>query len=93
METGTDFFFLDSEITADSDHSPQIKRYLLFRRKAMTNLDSMFKSRAITLLTNVHIVKAMFFPVIKYGCEGWIIRLSAEELRLFNYGAEESESL
>ena len=59
----------------------------------MTNPDSILKNGDVTLLTNVHIVKAMVFPVIKYGFEGWIIRLSAEELRLLNYGAEESESL
>ena len=71
LETVTDFIFLDFKITADGDCSPKIKRYLLFGRKAMTNLDSMFKSRDITLLTKVHIVKAMVFPVIKYGCESW----------------------
>ena len=74
LETVTDFIFLDFKITADGDCSPKIKRYLLFGRKAMTNLDSMFKSRDITLLTKVHIVKAMVFPVIKYGCESWTIK-------------------
>ena len=74
VETVTDFIFLDSKITADSDCSPKTKRYLLFGRKAMTNLDSMFKSRDIPLLTKVHIVKATFFPVIKYGCESWTIK-------------------
>ena len=71
VETVTDFIFLDSKITADSDCSPKTKRYLLFERKAMTNLDSMLKSRDITLLTKVHIVNAMFFPVSKSGCESW----------------------
>ena len=74
LEGVTDFIFLDFKITADGDCSPKIKRYLLFGRKAMTNLDSMFKSRDITLLTKVHIVKAMVFPVIKYGCESWTIK-------------------
>ena len=74
VETVTDFIFLDPKITTDSDCSPKTKRYLLFGRKAMTNLDSMFKSRDITLLTKVHIVKAMVFPVIKYGCESWTIK-------------------
>ena len=74
LETVTDFIFLDFKITADGDCSPKIKRYLLFGRKAMTNLDSMFKSRDITLLTKVHIVKAMVFPVVTYRCERWTIK-------------------
>ena len=65
------FYFLGSKITADGDYSHEIKRYLLLGRKAMTNLDSIFKSRNITLLTKVHLVKAMVFPVIIYGCESW----------------------
>ena len=74
METVTDFIFLGSKITADGDCSHKIKRYLLLGRKAMTNLDSMFKSRDITLLIKVHLVKAMVFPVVMYGCESWTIK-------------------
>ena len=74
VEAVTDFLFLGSKITADSDCSHEIKRCLLLGRKAMTNLDSILKSRDITLLTNVHIVKAMVFPVIMYGCESWTIK-------------------
>ena len=74
METVTDFIFLGSKITADGDCSHKIKRCLLLGRKAMTNLDSMFKSRDITLLTKVHLVKAMVFPVVMYGCESWTIK-------------------
>ena len=73
METVTDFLFLDSKITADSDCSHEIKRCLLLGRKAIINLDSVLKSRDITLLTKVHIVKAMVFPVVMYGCERWTI--------------------
>ena len=69
METVTDFIFLGFRITADSDCSHEIKRCLLFGRKAMTNLDNILKSRDITLLTKVHLVKAMVFPVVMYGCE------------------------
>ena len=69
METVTDFIFLGSQITVDGDCSHEIKRHLLLGRKAMTNLDSVLKSRDITLLTKVHIVKAMVFPVVIYGCE------------------------
>ena len=69
METVTDFIFLGSQITVDGDCSHEIKRHLLLGRKAMTNLDSVLKSRDITLLTKVHIVKAMVFPVVMYGCE------------------------
>ena len=71
METLTDFYFLGSEITADGDYSHEIKRHLLLGRKAMTNLDSILKSRDITLLTKVRLVKAMVFPVVMYGCESW----------------------
>ena len=70
----TDFIFLCSRITADGDCSQEIKRYLLFGRKAMTNLDSVLKSRDITLPTKVHLVKAMVFPVVMYGCESWTIK-------------------
>ena len=74
METVTDFIFLHSKITADGDCSHEIKKRLLFGRKAMTKLDSMLKSRDITSPTNVHLVKAMVFPVIVYGCESWSIK-------------------
>ena len=74
METGTDFIFLGSQITANGDCSHKIKRRLLLGRKAMTNLDSILKSRDITLLTKVHIVKTMVFPVVMYGCESWTIK-------------------
>ena len=74
METVRDFIFLGSKITADGDCSHEIKRCLLLGRKTMTNLDSIFKSRNITLLTNVCLVKAMVFPVVMYGCECWTIK-------------------
>ena len=76
METVTDFIFLGSKITADGDRSHKIQRHLLFGRKAMTNLDSILKSRDITLSTKVHTVKAMVFPVVMYGCESWTIKKS-----------------
>ena len=71
METVTGFIFLGCRVTADGDCSHEIKTYLVLGRKAMTNLDSILKSRDITLLTNVHLVKAMVFPVVTYGCESW----------------------
>ena len=74
FETVRDFIFLDSKSTADNDCGHEIKRPLLFRRKAMTNLDSILKSRDITLQSKVHIVKAMVFPVVMYGCERWTIK-------------------
>ena len=74
METMADFTILDAKITADGDCSHEIKRLLLFGRKAMTNLDSILKSRDITLPTTVCIVKAMVFPVVMYGCESWTIK-------------------
>ena len=74
METVADFIFLGSKITADGDCSHEIKRYLLLGRKVMTNLDSTFKSRDITLPTKVHRVKAMVFPVVMYGCESWTVK-------------------
>ena len=74
VETVTDFIFWGSKITADGDCSHEIKRCLLLGRKVMTNLDSMLKSRAITLPTKVHLVKAMVFPVVMYGCESWTIK-------------------
>ena len=73
VETVTDLIFLDSKITADGDCSHEIKRHLILGRKDMTNLDSMLKSRNITLLTKVGLVKAIVFPVVMYGCEGWTI--------------------
>ena len=81
METVTDFIFLGSKINVDSDYSHKIKRCLLLERKAMTNLDSILKSRDITLLTKVHIVKVMVFPVVMYGCESWTIK-KAEHQRI-----------
>ena len=81
----TDFIFLDSKITANGDCSHEIKRRLLLGRKVMTNLDSIFKSRDITLLTKVRLAKAMGFPVVMYGCESWTIRkLSTEDWILLN---------
>ena len=74
VETVADFIFLGSKITADGDCSHEIKRHLLLGRKVMTNLDSIFKSRDITLPTKVHLVKAMVFPVVMYGCESWTIK-------------------
>ena len=74
METVTDFIFLGSKIMADGDCSHVIKRHLLLGRKSMTNIDSILKSRHITLPTKVHLVKAMVFSVVMYGCEGWIIK-------------------
>ena len=73
-ETVRDFIFLDSKITADGDCSHEIKRCLLLGRKAMTNLDSILKSRNITLPAKVHLVKAMVFPVVMYGCESWTVK-------------------
>ena len=81
VETVTDFIFLGSKITADGDYSHEIKRRLLPGRKAMTNLDSILKSRDITLLTKVHLVKAMVFPVVMYGYEHWTIK-KAEHQRI-----------
>ena len=90
LETETEFIFLFSKITVDVDCSHEIKRRLLLGRKAMTNLDSILKSRDITLPTKVHLVKAMIFPVVVYGCEiGIIKKLSTEELMLLNCGVGE----
>ena len=86
METVAGFIFLGSKITADGDCSHEIKRHLLLGRKAMTNLDSILKSRDITLLTKIHLVQAMVFPVVMYGCESWTVkttecqRIDASEL-------------
>ena len=81
MEIVTDFLFLDSKTTADGDCSHEIKRHLLHGGKAMTNLDSISKSRDITLPTKVHLVKAMVFPAVMYGCESWTI-MKAEHQRI-----------
>ena len=78
METVTDFIFLGSKITADDDCSHEIKRHLLLGRKAMTNLDSILKSRDIALLKKVHVVKATVYPVAMYGCESWTIKKSKQ---------------
>ena len=80
---------MGSKITADGDCSHEIKRRLLLGRKAMTNLDSILKSRDSTFLTKVRLVKAMVFPVVMYGCESWTIKLSSEELMLLNCGVGE----
>ena len=90
METVTDFIFWDSKITADCDCSHEIKRHLLLGRKAMTHLDTVLKSRDITFLTKVCIVKAVVFPVVMYKCERWTVK-KAEHQRIdtFNFGAGE----
>ena len=89
-ETVADFIFWGSKITADVDCSHEIKRRLLLGRKVMTNLDSLLKSRDIILPAKVHLVKAMVFPVVMYGCESWTVKkASAEELMLLNCGVGE----
>ena len=89
METVRDFILGGSKITADGDCSHEIRRCLLFGRKVMTNLDSMLKNRDIALLAKVHLVKAMVFPVVMYGCESWTLKkLSAEELMFLNCDVE-----
>ena len=88
VETVSDFIFLGSNITADDDCSHEIKRCLLLGRKVMTNLDSILKSRDITLPTKVRLVKAMVFPVVMYGCESWTIK-NAKELMLLKCGVGE----
>jgi len=90
-ETVTDFILGGSKITADGNDSPEIKRCLLLGRKAMTNLDSILKSRDITLPINVYLVKAMVFPVVMYGCESWTIKIADnEELMLLNLVLEKT---
>ena len=90
VEAVTDFLFLGSQITADYDYSHETERCLLLGRKTMTNLDSILKSRDITLPIKVCLVKAMVFPEVVYRCESWIIRkLSTEELMLLNYSVGE----
>ena len=84
------FIFFGSKTTADGECSHEIKRHMLLGRKAMTNLDSILKSRDIILPKKVHLVKAMVFPVVMYGCESWTIKLSAEELMLLNCGVGEN---
>ena len=93
METVTDFIFLGSKITVNGDCSCEIKRHVLLGRKAMTNLDGVIKSRDITLLTKVCLVKAMVFPVVMYGCESWTVKKAAKELMLSYCGAGEDSSL
>ena len=87
METVRDFILGGSKITADGDCSHEIKRHLLFRRKAMTNLDNILKSRNIALSTKVHLIKAMVFPVVMYGCESWAIK-KAEYQRIDAFGED-----
>ena len=89
-ETVADFILGGSKVTADGDCSHEIKRRLLLGRKVMTNLESILKSRDIILPTQVHLVKAMVFPVVMHGCESWTLgKLSAEELMLLNHGIGE----
>ena len=89
MKAARDFIFLGSKITADDNCSHEIKRCLLHGRIGMTNLDSILKSRDITLATKVHGVKAIVFPVVMYGCESWTVKLSAKELILLNCDVRE----
>ena len=89
VKTVSDFIFLGSKITVDGDCSHEIKRHILLGRKVMTNLDSILKSRDITPSTKVHLVKAMVFPMVMYGCESWTRKLSTEELMLLNCGVGE----
>ena len=90
VETVTDFLFLGSEITEDGDCSQEIRRRLLLGRKAVTNLDSVLKSKGITWSTEARTIKAVVFPVVMYGCESWTIKKAeAEELMLWNCGAGE----
>ena len=92
VETVSDFIFWGSKITADGDCSHEIKRHLILGRKVMTNLDSTLKSRNITLLTKVYLVKAMVFPVVMYGCESWTVKTAeclSKELMLLNCGVGE----
>ena len=79
VQTMSDFIFLDSKITADGDYSHKIERHLLLGRKVITNLDSILKSRDITLPTKVHLVKAMVFPVVMYGCESWTVKKAEQQ--------------
>ena len=90
VETVSDFIFLGSKITTDGDCSHEIKRHLLLGRKVMINLDSIFKSRDITLPTKVHLIKAMVFPVVMYGCESWTVKKAERQrIDLLNCGVGE----
>ena len=90
METVTDFISLGSKITADGNYSHEIKKRLLLGSKALTNLDSILKSRGITLPTKVHLVKAMVFPVVMYGCESWTVKKAeCRRMMLLNCGVRE----
>ena len=90
METVSDFIFLGSKTTVDGDFSHEIKRHLLLGRKVMTNLDSIFKSRDITLPTKVHLVKAIVFPVVMYGCESWTVKKAeCQRIDVLNCGVGE----
>ena len=89
MDIVTGFIFLDSKITADGDYSHEIKRRLLLGKEDMTSLDSILKSKDITLPRKIHPDKAMFFPVVVSGCESWTIKLSIKELMLLNCGVGE----
>ena len=88
VEIVADFIFLGSKVTADANFSHEIKRHLLLGMKVMTNLDSILKSRDITLSTKFHLVKAMVFPVVMYGCKSWTIKLTTKELMLLNCGVQ-----
>ena len=91
MQTVTDFIFLGSKIIVNNDYSHEIKRCLLIGRKAMTNLDTILKNRDITLPINVHLVKAMFFPVVMYGCESWTIKKAeCQRTDAFKLGFEQT---
>ena len=93
METVINFILGGSTITEDGDYSHEIKRHLLFGRKVMTNLDSILKSRDITLPTKFHLVKALVFPVVMYGCESWTIKIAKhQKLMLLNCGVGEDSS-
>ena len=90
METVTDFIFLGSKITGDGNCSHEIKKHLLLGRKAMTNLDSILKSRDFPLPTKVHLVKAVIFPAVMYGCESWTIKKAeCQRIDALNYGVVE----
>ena len=90
MKTVTDFIFSGSKITADGDYSHEIKRHLPLGRKAVTDLDSILKNRKITLLTKIHLVEAMVFPVVIYGCESWTIK-KAERQRIDGFNCSVGE--
>ena len=90
VETVSDFTFLGSKITADGDYSHEIKRHLFLGSKVMTNLDSIFKSRDITLPTKIRLVKSIVFPVVMYGCESWTVKKAeCRRMMLLNYGVGE----